>query len=375
MANLALHRPLVDSVLFSLAIAVGITPQLLPAVVSSSLASGSRALARRHVLVKRLVCIEDLGDVDVLLTDKTGTLTEGRIGFLAALDTAGDASARVLLLGLLATEGDRGVGGNALDAALWAAPGAATAPVPAYRRLGVRPFDHDRRLTSSLVDGPCGPRVVVKGAPEAVLACCRSVPGELRALLDTQFAAGSRVVTVAAKSLTTALLPGAAWEQDLDVAGLLVFHDPPKADAPASLRALAELGITVKVATGDNPAVARKVCTDLGLPVGGILTGTDVERLDDTALADAAADATIFARVSPAQKARVVRLLRSHGRAVAFLGDGVNDALALHAADVGISVDTATDVAKDAADVLLLEKSLSVLAGGAPKGGGSSRTR
>lgn len=368
VANLALHRPLLDSVLFSLAIAVGITPQLLPAVVSSGLAAGSRALARRRVLVKRLVCIEDLGDVDVLLTDKTGTLTEGRIGFLAALDAAGDPSERVLLLGLLATEGERGVGGNALDAALWAAPGAATAAVPAYRRLGVRPFDHDRRLTSSLVDGPDGPRVVVKGAPEAVLACCRSVPDELRLQLDAQFAAGSRVVAVATKPLTTALSPGPAWEKDLDAAGLLVFHDPPKADAPASLHALAELGITVKVATGDNPQVARKVCTDLGLPLGGILTGADVERLDDTALADAVADATIFARVSPAQKARVVRLLRSRGRAVAFLGDGVNDALALHAADVGISVDTATDVAKDAADVLLLEKSLGVLAGGVAEG-------
>ena len=249
VANLALHRPLLDSVLFSLAIAVGITPQLLPAVVSSSLAAGSRALARRNVLVKRLVCIEDLGDVDVLLTDKTGTLTEGRIGFLAALDAAGGLSERVLLLGLLATEGERGVGGNALDAALWAAPGAATAAVPAYRRLGVRPFDHDRLLTSSLVDGPDGPRVVVKGAPEAVLACCRSVPDELRVLLDTQFAAGSRVVAVATRSLTTALPPGPAWEQDLEVVGLLVFHDPPKADAPESLRALAELGITVKVAT------------------------------------------------------------------------------------------------------------------------------
>ena len=178
------------------------------------------------MLVKRLVCIEDLGDVDVLLTDKTGTLTEGRIGFLAALDTAGRPSQRVLLLGLLATEGDRGVGSNALDVALWAAPGAATAAVPEYRRLGVRPFDHDRLLTSSLVDDPDGPRVVVKGAPEAVLARCRSVPDELRAQLDAHFAAGSRVVAVATRSLTAALPPGPAWEQDLDGA------DPPQPHPP-----------------------------------------------------------------------------------------------------------------------------------------------
>ena len=368
VANLALRRPLLDSLLFALAIAVGITPQLLPAVVSSGLAAGSRALARRRVLVKRLVCIEDLGDVDVLLPDKTGTLTEGRIGFRAAVDTAGRPSDRVLLLGLLATEGPRGVGANALDAALWAAPGASTAPVTDYRRLGVRPFDHDRLLTSSLVHGPDGPRVVVKGASEAVLARCREVPPELRAELDARFAAGSRVIAVATRAVHAGSTPDPSWERDLDAAGLLVFSDPPKADARESLRALAELGITVKVATGDNPVVARKVCADLGLPTGAVLTGADVDRLDDAALTVAAAGATVLARVSPGQKARVVRLLRGHGRAVAFLGDGVNDALALHAADVGISVDTATDVAKDAADVILLEKSLTILADGVAEG-------
>lgn len=368
VANLALHRPLIDSVLFSLAIAVGITPQLLPAVVSSSLAAGSRALARRRVLVKRLVCIEDLGDVDVLLTDKTGTLTEGRTGFRAICDTAEHPADEVLLLGLLATDGERGVGGNALDTALWAAPGAASAPVDAYQRVGVLPFDHDRQLTSALVRGPGGARVVTKGAPEAVLARCRSVPPGMREQLDTLFAEGSRVIAVATRSVDTATPPPQTWERDLDVAGLVVFRDPPKADAPASLRALADLGITVKVATGDNPVVARKVCTDLGLPPGDTLTGADVDRLDDAALTTAAQTATIFARVTPGQKARIVRLLRARGRAVAFLGDGVNDALALHAADVGISVDTATDVAKDAADVILLEKSLAILADGVAEG-------
>jgi Mg2+-importing ATPase len=365
LTNLVLARPLLDSVLFSLAIAVGITPQLLPAVVSTGLATGSHRLARRKVLVKRLVCIEDLGDIDVLVTDKTGTLTEGRISLTAALDPAGERSDDVLGLGLLATESE-GVGGNPLDAALWAAAGARPTR---HRRLGMVPFDHERRMTSTLVENAGGTRrIVVKGAPEPVLARCAGVPPAAAATLHALFADGGRVLAVAARPAPDATAVTAADERDLTLAGFLVFLDALKADAATSLGRLADLGITVKVATGDNPLVAEKVCADLGLPPGTALTGTDVEAMDDDALAGAARSATVFARVSPEQKARIVRLLRRHGRAVGFLGDGVNDALALHAADVGLSVDTATDVAKDAADVLLLEKDLGVLADGVEEG-------
>jgi P-type Mg2+ transporter len=206
-ANLILHRPLLEALLFSLAIAVGMTPQLLPAVVSTSLATGSRQLARRKVLVKRLVCIEDLGDLDILVTDKTGTLTDGRITFMAALDPAGGPADAVVRLGLLATEmdpaeaGAGAVGGNPLDAALWqTAPGISGAGTAGYTRLGLVPFDHDRRMTSAVVRAPDGAALlVVKGAPEQVLACCTDVTPAAHTTLDAQFAAGGRVVAVATR--------------------------------------------------------------------------------------------------------------------------------------------------------------------------------
>ncbi|MFF4986058.1 magnesium-translocating P-type ATPase [Streptosporangium saharense] len=370
VTNLLLHRPLIESLLFSLAIAVGITPQLLPAVVSTSLAAGSRRLAGLKVLVKRLVCIEDLGDMDILVTDKTGTLTEGRIDFLTALGPAGDDSDRVLLLGLLATETPEGTGGNPMDAALWRAAGPRAESAGEYTRLGLLPFDHERRMTTAFVRTPGGDGLLVtKGAPEAVLDRCPAPPQGAAETLRARFAEGGRVVAVATRRVGADLTElGPADERDLTLEGFLVFLDRPKQAAARSLRRLAELGVTVKIATGDNPVVAEKVCADLGLTSGGTLTGEQVAALDDEALTGAAEKATIFARVSPEQKARIVRLLRGRGRAVGFLGDGVNDALALHAADVGVSVDTATDVAKDAADVVLLEKDLGVLADGVAEG-------
>ncbi len=369
LANVVLRRPLLDALLFSLAIAVGITPQLLPTVVSTSLATGARQLARRKVLVKRLVCIEDLGDLDILITDKTGTLTEGEISYVAGLAPDGSSATLPLTLGLLAADTDAGgVGANPLDRAIWRVPQAAEL-VTGYRRLGQLPFDHERRRSSAVVQAPDGSSMlIVKGAPEAVLSCCGTVPPETQATLTEQFSNGSRVIAIASRPADGLIEPGIADERDLILRGLLIFLDRPKLTAPASLARLAALGISVKVATGDNPLVASKVFTDLGLDPGRPLTGPDLDALDDDALATAAIDATIFARVSPEQKARLVRVLRSRGRSVGFLGDGVNDALALHAADVGISVDSATDVAKDAADIVLLEKDLGVLADGVGEG-------
>jgi Mg2+-importing ATPase len=367
--NLVLRRPVIDAVLFSLAIAVGITPQLLPAIVTTSLAAGSRRLAARRVLVKRLVCVEDLGNVEVLFTDKTGTLTEGKISFERALDVDGG---RTLLYGLLADEASvqdgSAVGGNPLDTALWAAPDAATQPVADYRRVAVAPFDHERRRTSALVDGPDGRLLVTKGAPEELLARCHGVPDKAREALDAELAGGGRVVAVASRPAPgrTALTPDD--ERDLTLAGFLVFRDAPKADARPALDQLARLGVTVKIITGDHPAVATRVCADLGLAVDDVLTGAQLSTMDDDALRAALPHTTVFARVSPDDKARIVRAQRAAGTDVAFLGDGANDAVALHAADVGISVDSATDVAKDAADVLLLDKDLGVLAGGVTEG-------
>jgi Mg2+-importing ATPase len=368
--NVALQRPVIDALLFSLSIAVGISPQLLPAVVSASLAAGSRQLAQAKVLVKRLVCIEDLGDIDVLFTDKTGTLTEGSLRFMRSAGPDGSADAGPLLLGLICNEAvvERGqaVGGNSLDLALWQSPATAghLPEIERFRRLGILPFDHERRLVSVLVEDEQGKRLIVtKGAPEGLLARCADVPAAARAALDAEFAAGNRVIAVATRDASDQSVITPADEHGLAFRGTLVFLDPPKATAGTALKRLADLGITVKILTGDNAAVAAKVCADLGLPPGQVATGTDIDEAGDR-LGELLARTTVFARVTPEHKAEIVRQQRATGDDVAFLGDGVNDALALHAADVGISVDTATDVAKDAADVLLLEKDLHVLADG-----------
>ena len=370
VTNLLLGRPVIDSVLFALAIAVGITPQLLPAVVSTSLATGSRRLGKLKVLVKRLVCIEDLGDIDVLVTDKTGTLTEGRITLVDAVDPAGAHADTVLRAGLLAAgaDSDSVVSANAMDAALSRCTDAERLMTGTVHRIATLPFDHTRRAMSCVLDDDGRRVLLVKGAPEQVLAKCVAVPDAAQQTLSALFADGRRVVAVASRAAPGLTTIDTGDEAGLRLDGFLVFSDEPKAAARDSLAQLAALGIEVKVATGDNPQVAEKVCADLGLASKGTITGAEMETLDDNAFDDAAQNNTIFARISPEQKARLVVSLRRTGRSVGFLGDGVNDALALHGADVGISVDTATDVAKDAADVVLLEKDLGVLASGVAEG-------
>jgi P-type Mg2+ transporter len=375
VVNVVLHRPVIDALLFSLAIAVGISPQLLPAVVSTSLAAGSRQLAKRKVLVKRLVCIEDLGNIEVLFTDKTGTLTEGRISYMRAVGPDAAAASRPLLLGLVCNEaavvGGGYAGGNPLDVALWESPAAQPllADVGRYRRIATLPFDHERRLVSVLVDDDAGARTLVtKGAPETVLDRCVDVPDSARRALSAEFRAGHRVIAVATRAAPGLGALSSDDEQGLALGGFLVFLDAPKSSARGALDRLAGLGVTVKVVTGDNAVVAATVCKELGLDAGGVLSGSDIDTMDDDRLRAAIDITTVFARVSPEHKARIVRAQRRTGVDVAFLGDGVNDALALHAADVGISVDSATDVAKDSADIILLEKDLDVLADGVVEG-------
>jgi Mg2+-importing ATPase len=373
--NIAVGRSVLSSVLFALAIAVGLTPQLLPAIVTVSLSTGAKRLAEHAVIVKRLVSIEDLGNIEVFFTDKTGTLTEGRISFAAALDAHGQPSQDVLRGGLLCNDAvlqdGQVVGGNPLDQALWQAPVARERDPAAYRRLATRAFDYERRLASVLVEAPDGTRqVIVKGAPETVLARCRRVEEEAQSVLEAQFAAGSRVIAVATRAADgrgRATLR-AEDETELELAGFLTFLDRPKVDAADALTRLDKLGVEVKVITGDNDRVAHKVCSDLGLDVLGTLTGTRLDQLDDDKLAAALPQTTIFARVTPEQKSRVIKAQRQLGTTVGFLGDGVNDTVALHDADVGISVESATDVAKDAADIVLLDKDLEILAGGIVEG-------
>jgi len=365
--NLVLARPLIDAILFSLAIAVGISPQLLPAVVSTSMTRGAHNLARRKVLVKRLISIEDLGDIETLFTDKTGTLTEGAIGFDHAVDATTQPTGSVLRLGAICTDvtvladGERV--GNALDVALLQ-----VADTPSAKVVDRRAFSHDTRTTAVVIlreDGSF--ERIEKGAPESVFAGVAVVDEALRATAEVELAAGKRVIAVTS-TLVDAPSVDAMSAGPSTVVGLLVFLDPPKATAKQSLQRLAALGVDVRIVTGDAPGVAEHVCAQVGLTLDGTMTGDQVDALDDSALIAAIPKTRIFARVSPQQKARIVRVHHEAGHDVAFMGDGVNDALAIHQADVGISVDSASDVARDAADVVLLEKDLGVLADGVIEG-------
>ena len=360
--NAALGRSVLQSALFALAIAVGLTPQLLPAIVTVSLATGARRLARRRVIVKRLVCIEDLGNVQVLFTDKTGTLTEGHISFAQPLDCRGDPDDHVHALGLACSDKT----GNELDRALWAAE-ETSARDEDWPTLDHLPFDHERQLASVLVDSPQGRLLITKGAPEGVLARCTHAPADAQATLDELFASGARVVAVASRTLTSDRL-GPDDEHNLSLKGFLSFSDPAKPDVNESLARLDRLGVTVKIVTGDNGQVAAHLCRQVGLESGKVVTGPELATLDDAALLALLPQTTIFARVSPEQKSRIILAQRSLGADVGFLGDGVNDAIALHHADVGISVDSAADVAKDAADVVLLDKDLGIIADGVVEG-------
>ena len=368
--NVVLDRPIVDSLLFSLALAVGLTPQLLPAIVAVSLSTGARQMADRQVIVKRLDAIEDFGAMTVLCTDKTGTLTAGSAQLDGAIDLDGHPSDEVLHLARLNAGLQRGFANPLDQAVLNGAP-----PVDGAMRLDEIPYDFERRYLSVLVAG-APPTLITKGAFTEVLAICTTVEvgGQVmplesfRARLDEQFAelsaAGYRVLAVATRARperTTATLDD---EAEMTVRGLLKFADPPKAGAPEAIRELGGLGVSVRLVTGDNHLAARHVATAVGLRVDNALTGQQVDTLDDAELAARVGDVAVFAEVDPLHKERIVRALRANGETVGFLGDGINDAAALHAADVGISVDTAVDVAKQTAAIVLLDKSLDVVADG-----------
>lgn len=370
--NAALHHPLFESLLFALAIAVGLTPQLLPAIVTVSLATGARRLAKRSVIVKRLVSIEDLGNVDVLFTDKTGTLTEGHLTLHSGLDPAGNPCEDVVRLGVLcndaSVQGDRVIGGTPLDAAILAYAKERGMYLNGAVRIAGTPFDYETKVMSALLRLDGERELVVKGAPETVLERCEGVSQGARATLDGLFSAGERVVAVAARPAASDDDLGVNNGRALTLRGFLTFADPPKAGAAESLERLRALGIDVRIVTGDNERVAQKLCSDLSLPVRQTLRGSDLDRLSDADVMQALPKTTIFARVTPEQKSRIIRLQRKLGSDVGFLGDGVNDAVALHEADVGISVDTGTDVAKDAAEIVLLQKDLGILADGVVEG-------
>ena len=365
--NVLLDRPVTEAFLFSLALAVGLTPQLLPAIVSVSLAGGARRMAARQVIVKRLDAIEDLGGMTVLCTDKTGTLTRGSVELAEAVDVRGEADPRVAHLAALNAGLQRGFP-NPLDRAILRS----SDPVDGALRLDEIPYDFERRRLSVLVEEPGDPLLVTKGAVREVLACCdralvggREVPiaderPAIDALFDGLAGRGFRVLALATRSFPARSLAGAQDERGLVFRGFLTFRDPPKEGALEAIASLAAHGCAVRVVTGDDRIVAMGVAAGAGLG-GTVLTGAEIEALDDDALAERAAATEVFAEVDPLHKERIVRALRSRGEVVGFLGDGINDVVALHAADVGISVDSAVDVAKRAAAVVLLDKSLAVV--------------
>ncbi len=373
-----------EALLFAVAIGVGLTPEMLPMIVTVNLAKGAIALSRLKVIVKRLNAIQDFGAMDVLCTDKTGTLTQDRIILKRHLDMHGEESERVLHFAWLNSHFQTGLR-NLLDAAVLSHVELQRSHgmEAGYAKVDEIPFDFSRRRMSVVVSRPDGRHLLIcKGAVEEIFAVCtRYEAGDESGSLDeSHFHAaleqtqalnedGFRVVAVAYRQFDEPRQAyGAAEESGLTLLGYIAFLDPPKESARQALAALAEKGVAVKVVTGDNEVITRKICREVGLEPGEIVTGAHVAALDDTALAELASRTRVFAKVAPEQKARIVRALSAHGHVVGFLGDGINDSPALKAADVGISVDSAVDIAKESADIILLEKSLLVLHEGVLEG-------
>ena len=381
LINAALHRPRLDSFLFALALGVGLTPELLPMIVSVCLARGARRMAEKKVIVRRLAAIHDLGSMDVLCTDKTGTLTEAHIRLEQHRDALGRDSERVLLLAYLNSYFETGLRSPLDEAILQHEAHLSAEP---WRKIDEVPFDFERRRVSVLLDDGRSRLLVVKGAFEDVLRLSTRYeaegPDDLRRL-DVEIAAnlreqferlsrdGYRVLGIAWR----AVAPDHAHavvddETELVFAGSAAFLDPPKTTARAAVEALRRSGVALKVVTGDNELVTQHVCSQLRIPVEEVATGTEIAHLDDLAFGALVERTNVFCRVTPAQKNRIILALKRRGHVVGFLGDGINDAPSLHSADVGISVDGAVDVAKDAAALILLEHDLGVLHDGVVEG-------
>ena len=379
--NVLFQRPWLESIMFSLALAVGLTPELLPMVVTVTLARGALRLAGLGVIAKRLPAIHDLGAMDTLCTDKTGTLTEARIRLVRHVDSNGTECPKVLRLAYLNSAFETGIRSPLDDAILaYAKPDAGE-----WTKLDEVPFDFERRRVSVLLQekGTSERLLIVKGAPEDVLrhsTLRRSVAGDITPLDAASRAGVGEVFTKLGEEGYRAL--GIAYrrvgpeqetaavgdEDDLIFAGFVVFLDPPKESASKAIAQLAVSGVAIKILTGDSEQVTRHVCRELDLPTKGLLTGDELRQLSDEALLARVRDVDLFCRVTPSQKQRVIMALKRRGAVVGFLGDGVNDASALHAADVGISVDSGADVAKAAADLVLMQRDLTVINEGVIEG-------
>ena len=376
--NVRQNKPVIDSLLFAVALAVGLAPELLPAIISITLSRGAQLMARRGVIVKKLTAIENFGSMDVLCTDKTGTLTLGVVTLDGAVDSAGQPAELVRRMAWLNANYQTGLV-NPLDEAILAT---AAVDLTHYRKVEEIPYDFIRKRLSVAVADATRIELITKGAFEQVLTICTTVRDEagavvpldegrsqeLRRLFANWSDQGFRVLGVATRVVEPREEYTTADEAEMTLLGFLLFFDPPRPETARTIASLERLGVELKIITGDNRSVALHVAKEVGLEVRGLLTGAEMSRLHDEALWQQADRTTIFAEVDPNQKERIIAALRKTGHVVGYLGDGINDAPALHAADVGVSVDTAVDVAREAADFVLLEHSLEVICEGIAEG-------
>jgi Mg2+-importing ATPase len=371
LVALALRRDPIESLLFAVALGVGLTPEFLPMIASVTLTAGAIRMAREGVIVKHLPAIQNFGSIDVLCSDKTGTLTKGDMQIDRVIDPQGRPSQRPLLLGTLNSRYESGIR-SPLDKAILKA---STVDISGYTKVDEIPFDFERRRVSVVVDGPDGRGLLVtKGAPEQLLPLVTRIESDgqptpltdadrrtCQSLSDGLGAQGLRVLAIASRLVERATSYSRDDEQDLVLAGFVAFADPVLPDAAEAIADLRRDGVAVKILTGDNHRVAAHVCEQVGIEHKTLVTGEEIARLDDAALGHVVDEASVFTRVSPSQKNRIILALKRRGHVVGFLGDGINDAPSLHAADIGISVLTATDVARESADIILGQTGLRVL--------------
>ena len=375
--NVFFYRPVLESFLFSLALAVGLTPQLLPAIISINLAHGAKIMAQQKVIVKRLAAIENFGSMNVLCSDKTGTLTEGTVRLHSAIDIDGNPSDLVLFYAYLNSFYEKGFS-NPIDEAIRSYK---QQDISGYEKVDEVPYDFIRKRLSIMIKKDGRYFMVTKGALSNVLAVCpfaQNKAGEKIAtntvgqIIQQKFEEhsnqGFRVLGVAMRDMGTQPILNKDSERDMTLLGFLLFFDPPKKGVLETIDRLKQLGVSLKVITGDNRLVAAKISQDVGMPDAKILTGTELREISDAALLQKVTKTDIFAEVEPNQKERIIIALRKAGYVVGYIGDGINDVSALHASDVSISVDTAVDVAKESADIVLLEKNLEVLVQGVHQG-------
>jgi Mg2+-importing ATPase len=377
LVNLAMHRNALESLLFAVALAVGLTPEFLPMITTVTLSMGAVKMARNKVIVKHLNAIQNFGSIDIFCSDKTGTLTAGEMSVDRSLDPLGQVCERTLVLAWLNSRFESGIR-SPLDAAVLKQN---VSGADKFRKTDEIPFDFERRRVSVVVQDQTGSLLIAKGAPEAILPVCAAyeVDGARYPLDDSHLrqctkiyrdlsAQGLRVLAVAWRPVAQPQGLTTDDERELVLSGFVTFVDPPLEGVAETISALRRDGVQIKILTGDNELVTAYVCGQVGIDAGEVLLGDEIERMGDSALAHVAEEVNVFARLSPAQKNRIIIALKSRSHVVGFLGDGINDAPSLHSADVGVSVAGAADVARDAADIIMLEHGLDVLHAGIIEG-------